>query len=628
MALNPLNHYAMESPASIYDEEAMTALELAGRTAVKVNECVEAFNNHEEHTHQVIEEFKQDTSEDVAQFKQDTNEDVAQFKASVNDHIADQDQDIDEAVSYMKNNIRASTADELVSMRESGELDHIIEGSVFTSFTNRTAQFTTPQEYGAIGDGVADDTQAIQEALNTGKVVKLVPGTYKITSTLTVPLGVTITGDRNCVITPECETVFHLKEKTTLSGFRISVTSENVLTVFEINDESTTRDSMLEIVIENMCVEHSTKVMPEMYTVCHFHTNNEGLYNVTVRGCTFDNYPLGGYVARVYSEGDSWFSTIVFDGNYSRAFKWHYFFDKSDKDFVNSHSGHHIVTNCTAQCGPSTNGFLFIPRHRMVTFNNNITWDWGSDINGSINCKGAPIVIAPSVIAQASTEQRWLENNDLENSNQLCVYDGELFTQFSYNRHDIVVGMGGKYSAHIIPKYVGLSRSKVVRLYTDLYATHSRRRIRFYWCDCSGITYVSICIDNKKVFVSQPLDSHLRFGLSSDNKRLYVYMDNGEILPKDTGVMTLPVANSTTTFSMPESAVSNVEHTPNIEYEMDGNYFDALPEEVTECSIVLAQPAYVADENGLIYQLTVTTDENNQKVLSISRAWNPRSEIV
>ena len=45
MAINPLNnHYSMENPASVFDEEAMTALELAGRTTAKVNECVDAVN--------------------------------------------------------------------------------------------------------------------------------------------------------------------------------------------------------------------------------------------------------------------------------------------------------------------------------------------------------------------------------------------------------------------------------------------------------------------------------------------------------------------------------------------------------------------------------------------------------
>lgn len=45
MSINPLNpHYSMENPASVYDEEAMTALELAGRTAFKVNEVVRVVN--------------------------------------------------------------------------------------------------------------------------------------------------------------------------------------------------------------------------------------------------------------------------------------------------------------------------------------------------------------------------------------------------------------------------------------------------------------------------------------------------------------------------------------------------------------------------------------------------------
>lgn len=43
-------HYSMTNPASIYDEEALTALELAGRTTAKVNECVEKCNETETET--------------------------------------------------------------------------------------------------------------------------------------------------------------------------------------------------------------------------------------------------------------------------------------------------------------------------------------------------------------------------------------------------------------------------------------------------------------------------------------------------------------------------------------------------------------------------------------------------
>lgn len=56
MVIIPLNHhYAMENPATIYDEEALTALQLAGRTTAKVNEVVNAQNELTETTKQRLD---------------------------------------------------------------------------------------------------------------------------------------------------------------------------------------------------------------------------------------------------------------------------------------------------------------------------------------------------------------------------------------------------------------------------------------------------------------------------------------------------------------------------------------------------------------------------------------------
>lgn len=54
-------------------------------------------------------------------------------------------------------------------------------------------------DFGAVGDGVTDDTLALQRAFNfsasTGKLLVLLPGTYLISSTLSVNAGANIRGD-------------------------------------------------------------------------------------------------------------------------------------------------------------------------------------------------------------------------------------------------------------------------------------------------------------------------------------------------------------------------------------------------------------------------------------------------
>jgi len=50
------------------------------------------------------------------------------------------------------------------------------------------------QDYGAVGDGIADDTQAIQNAINAAGKVYLPAGTYKITAPLYMDSGVQLIG--------------------------------------------------------------------------------------------------------------------------------------------------------------------------------------------------------------------------------------------------------------------------------------------------------------------------------------------------------------------------------------------------------------------------------------------------
>lgn len=52
-----------------------------------------------------------------------------------------------------------------------------------------------PKKFGAVGDGITDDSDAIQAALNVGGLVYLPAGRYKITKTLTIRSNTTLMGD-------------------------------------------------------------------------------------------------------------------------------------------------------------------------------------------------------------------------------------------------------------------------------------------------------------------------------------------------------------------------------------------------------------------------------------------------
>jgi hypothetical protein len=60
--------------------------------------------------------------------------------------------------------------------------------SVATNVEAKLAQYVSIKDFGAIGDGSVDDTQAINDAINSGVTDILIPeGTYKITSGISIP---------------------------------------------------------------------------------------------------------------------------------------------------------------------------------------------------------------------------------------------------------------------------------------------------------------------------------------------------------------------------------------------------------------------------------------------------------
>ncbi|WP_203096338.1 glycosyl hydrolase family 28-related protein [Skermanella rosea] len=67
-------------------------------------------------------------------------------------------------------------------------------GAVRRSIRDKLADVASVRDYGAVGDGIADDTLAIQAALTAATSVFVPPGTYRVTGTLPVGYGQTLHG--------------------------------------------------------------------------------------------------------------------------------------------------------------------------------------------------------------------------------------------------------------------------------------------------------------------------------------------------------------------------------------------------------------------------------------------------
>ncbi len=69
-------------------------------------------------------------------------------------------------------------------------------GAVATTVQAKLREFVSVKDFGALGDGVTDDTVALQKAVSSGaRAVYVPPGTYRHRGTITIPSSVRLYGD-------------------------------------------------------------------------------------------------------------------------------------------------------------------------------------------------------------------------------------------------------------------------------------------------------------------------------------------------------------------------------------------------------------------------------------------------
>ena len=97
----------------------------------------------------------------------------------------------DGTIKLARGNSGATTQD-VLSVDASGNINGLVKTTGSTtarSLANRFADVVNVKDFGAIGDGVADDTAAIQAAVNFGRTVIVPYGDYKLTNTIILSSG-------------------------------------------------------------------------------------------------------------------------------------------------------------------------------------------------------------------------------------------------------------------------------------------------------------------------------------------------------------------------------------------------------------------------------------------------------
>lgn len=261
--------------------------------------------------------------------------------------------------------------DGLFTQAEADQFKQLLDGEIEnlkgTVTASLNSQGLNVKNYGAVGDGVADDTKAIQTAISTAqsgdvKRVYFPAGKYLTTLTNQIISGISICGENrmtSTIISDTADPVFLVGTNSTIKslGFHSNVATSN--TMIGIGKSSPTDVAEWNITLEDLRFDSIEYPDPTKKTLggwglrpINFVLDNLGLWDVTVRNVSMQ-YVYSGLNIDTINGG--WLTGSLFDNIVVKGFDHHAFGIISSNQTLQQVS-QNVFSNLTAEVLYETHG--------------------------------------------------------------------------------------------------------------------------------------------------------------------------------------------------------------------------------------------------------------------------------
>jgi len=210
------------------------------------------------------------------------------------------------------------------------------------NLVTREADVINVKDFGAVGDGVTDDTDEIQAALNaaSGKVLLLGPKeTYRITS-ITIPAGVTMVANGS---------VF--RKKTASSSTAIRINGAFQTDFLSLSTPGSGTDRGIRVTTSNVKIDRIVCTSDSV-------DSNTGIEFQSTDGSTLNNIYIGSMQVENFLAGILIYNVSVSEFNRVRVIRYRTGVYLRDVSHTNFNGAYLTLTSPSATGGPGQNGLL------------------------------------------------------------------------------------------------------------------------------------------------------------------------------------------------------------------------------------------------------------------------------